>query len=157
MQAPELNEIEAALSRLMPPALSQNFQLEIESMIDELAGPEPAQIVPISSNRLWWRASGIAAAVAALCAALPLMRQTPQVISDASPVPELNGTLLVSESDRVQSVTDEGWQETSEGTVGQTVSFNAVEESRVLDEETGMLITIYEPREEVFFNPTNSF
>ncbi|NJM38086.1 MAG: hypothetical protein HC845_09650 [Akkermansiaceae bacterium] len=160
MQAPEIHEIEAALSRLMPPALSQGCQLEIETMIEELAGPEPQQIVQISSNHRWWIASGIAAAVAALCAALPLVRQTPPSISESlvsNSAPEPNGVVLVSESDRVQSVTDEGWQETSDGAVGHAVSFSAVGESRVMDEETGMLITIYEPREEVFFSPTQSF
>ncbi len=160
MQAPELNEIEAALSRLMPPALSQGCQLEIEAMIDELSGPESEQIVPIASNHRRWIAPSIAAAVAALCAALPLVRHTAPSVSGTSLVSSIsqpNGVVLVSESDRVQSVTDEGWQETSDGAVGHAVSFSAVGESRVMDEETGMLITIYEPREEIFFNPTQSF
>ena len=73
MQAPD--PIETILARLMPPALSQDCQSELEEMIDELAGPLPEKVVAISSGRSWsrWMAvAGIAAALAGLLAVFPL-------------------------------------------------------------------------------------
>ncbi len=153
MQSPEIKSIEAALSRLMPPALSQGCLEEIETMIDELAGPEPEKIVSISSHH-WSIGLGIAAAIGAVCAIFPMTQRTLESPMAAIPLP---GFVLVSESDRVQSVTDEGWQEYPDGSAMHAVSFSAIEESKVLDEETGMIVQISVPREEIVFNPIHSF
>ena len=40
MQTDPIDAVEAALARLMPPALSQDCQSGIEAMFDDLAGPE---------------------------------------------------------------------------------------------------------------------
>jgi hypothetical protein len=153
MQSPDIKSIEAALSRLMPPALSQGCLEDIETMIDELAGPEPEKVASLSSHR-WSIGFGIAAAITALCAISPISKVSPEPPLAAIPLP---GFVLVSESERVQSVTDEGWQEYPDGSAMHAVSFSAVEESKVLDEETGMIVQISVPREEIVFNPINSF
>ena len=73
MQAPD--PIETVLARLMPPALRQDCQMQIEEMIDDLAGSEPANRVEISSGRWLVRCligGGIAAAIGALIAIFPL-------------------------------------------------------------------------------------
>ncbi len=156
MQAPD--PIETILARLMPPALSQDGQLEIESMIDDLAGPEAEKVVPISSGK--WLVStlvggGIAAAVAGLLALVPIIEgfSTPQVAA-TSKAP--SGFVLVSESDRIESMTDEGWQEEN-GSAMRALRLTAVGENNVQDLESGMMVKILEPREEILYTPITAF
>jgi len=156
---PALDPIEAALARLMPPALSQNFQYELDEMIDALAGQEAQGItVGISSrpNR-WIVGSGIAAAVAGLLAIYPLVQRAPDRQISAQPEEIRSGLVLVSESDRIQSMTDEGWQENSEGHAMHALRLNVVEENSVMDEETGIIVLISQPREELLLMPISSF
>ena len=155
MQELDPSSIEAALARLMPPALSQGCHSEIEAMFDELAGPAPLN-TPSIPFYLCWVGFGIAAAIGVLCAVPPFVQKTPELSAEAiSLFP--TGLVLVSESDRVQSMTDEGWQEGSDGTAMHAVSFNAVEESNLLDEESGMLVQISIPREEILLHPISAF
>lgn len=157
---PALDPIEAALARLMPPALSQDFQLDLDEMIDDLAGNEPQEIgVSPSFPTRWIVGSGIAAAVAGLLAIFPMIHRTPDrqvsVISEemlASP-----GLVLISGSDRIESMTDEGWQENSDGHAIHAVRLNVVEENSVMDAETGMIMLISQPREELLHMPISSF
>lgn len=156
MQAPD--PVEAILARLMPPALSQDGQLEIEAMIDDLAGPEVQNLVPISSGK--WLLStlvggGIAAAVAGLLALVPMIDgfSTKQV-STANKAPL--GFELVSESDRIESMTDEGWLE-QDGSAMHALRLMAVEENNVRDVESGMVVRISEPREEILYTPITAF
>ncbi len=157
MQAPD--PIETILARLMPPALSEGGHREIESMIDDLAGPETEKQAPGSSGK--WLIStlvggSIAAAVAGLLALVPLI--------EGFPTPELavtsetpSGFVLVSESDRIESMTDEGWQESSDGSAMHALRLVAVEENNVRDEESGMVVRISESREEILYTPINAF
>jgi hypothetical protein len=155
MQAPD--PIETILARLMPTALSQDSQYEIEAMIDDLAGPEAENVVRISSGRWQVRSlvgGGIAAAVAVGFAIFPMLDgpAEPQVAT-ISPA----GFVLVSESDRIQSMTDEGWQEEPDGSTMHALRFNAIEENNVRDEESGMVVQISEPREEILLMPISAF
>ncbi|MGL4399572.1 MAG: hypothetical protein ACRCXD_06865 [Luteolibacter sp.] len=157
MQAPD--SIETILSRLMPPALSQGGQFEIDAMIDELAGPEREVVVPISSGKWMVRAvtgGGIAAAVAGLLALVPMSDGFPrsEAVKVAASVPEF---MLVSESDRVESMTDEGWQEDLNGSAMHALRLVAVEENHVKDTESGMVMMISETREEILYSPINAF
>lgn len=159
MQAPE--PIETVLARLMPPALSQDRQLEIEELIDELAGPEPAKIVRFSRASYPLKlvlGGGIAAAIGALCALAPMMRNpaaAPQ--AQIPPPPPASGLVLLSESDRVESVTEEGWRDDASGTTMRATRLNVVEENNVRDKESGMKVRISEPREEILLTPVDSF
>lgn len=157
MQAPD--PIEAILARLMPTALSQQGQLEIDTMIDDLASSEQEVVVPISAGK--WRTrtvigGGIAAAVAGLLALAPMIGEftgSPSVRM----VDRLPEFLLVSESDRVESMTDEGWWEESDGSAMHALRLVAVEENQVKDTESGLVVMISETREEILCSPINAF
>lgn len=155
---PALDPIEATLARLMPPALSQNFQHELEEMIDGLAGQEPQAFLATTPRPTHWIiGSGIAATVAGLLAIYPLIQATLDRQVSAQPEETLSGLVLVSESDRIQSMTDEGWQENSQGHAMHALRLNVVEENSVMDEETGMIVLISQPREELLLMPISSF
>lgn len=155
---PALDPIEAALARLMPPALSQNCQHELEEMIDGLAGQEPQAFLAAAPRPTHWIiGSGIAATAAGLLAIHPLIRSTLDRQFSAQAEETLSGLVRVSESDRIQSMTDEGWQENSQGHAMHALRLNVVEENSVMDEETGMIVLISQPREELFLMPISSF
>jgi hypothetical protein len=156
----QTDAIEAALARLMPPALSQNCQLDIEAMLDDLAGSEAEEIAPIptSQRNRWIIAAGIAASVAVLLAVFPSIghHSLPPHVS-APLVEKARGLVLISESDRIESMTDEGWQEDSYGSAMHAVRLNVVEENSLRDLETGIVMQISEPREEILLMPITAF
>ena len=159
MQAPD--PVETILARLMPPALSQDCQYELEAMIDDLAGPEAANITeisPVNWTVRWIMGGGIAAAFGALCAVFPIhgLDSGHQGVAGLSKESS-SGLVLVSESDRIESMIDEGWREDASGAAIHAVRLSVVEENQLRDEETGMLVRISEPREEVLLMPVNSF
>jgi hypothetical protein len=156
MQA--LDPIETILARLMPPALSQGSQAEIDAMIDELAGPEAEKVAATSSGRWLMRAAiggGIAAALGAMVAVFPLSSATR--VAKILPMPAASGLVFISESNRIESMTDGGWQENSDGSAMRALRLNAIEENEVRDEETGMVVQISEVREEVLLIPISAF
>ncbi len=150
MQAPD--PIETILARLMPPALSEECQSEIEARIDDLAGPE--NVVRISWLTRCVIGGGIAAAIGAMCAVVPMIRGSadPQV-ARTSPAEAPAGLVYLSESDRIESVTDEGFRKDSEGSAMHALRLKAVQENKVRDKETGMVVRISEPREEILMTP----
>lgn len=156
-----IEAVESALARLMPPALSQDGQFEIMAMIDELAGPAAENVAVISSGgRLsrWMIGAGIAAAISAIWAVFPLIHGSSEPRVAVSPAGEApSGLVLVSESDRIESMTDEGWQEDADGSAMHALRLNAVEENNLRDEETGMVVQISEPREEILLMPVSAF
>ena len=144
--------IETIMARLMPPALSEDCQSEIDSMIDDLAGPE--NLVRISWLTRCVIGGGIAAAIGALCAVFPMIQgSSNSQVAVTSPAMLPLGLDLVSESDRIESVTDEGVRKDSEGSAMHSVRFKAVQENKVRDKETGMVVRISEPREEILMTP----
>lgn len=144
---PKPDPIEVILARLMPPALSESGQASIETLLDELA---PAKKRP--HLKTFATAASIAAAITGLCAIFPLQDQ-PQLAPLAETFPT---TALISESDRIQSVTDEGWQTNSSGTVMHEVRVQAIEETLLRDEASGLVVTISQPREETLLIPITS-
>ncbi len=150
MQAPD--PIETILARMMPPALSQDCQSEIEAMIDDLAGPE--NVVRMSWLTRCVIGGGIAAAIGALCAVFPMIQGSSNShLAVTSPGERPSGLDLVSESDRIESVTDEGLRQDSEGLSMRSLRLKAVQENSVRDKETGMVVRITEPREEILMTP----
>lgn len=157
MQTPD--PIESMLARLMPGTLSQSGQRSIESMIDELAGETAAVRTTTPAIRRWWIGSGIAAAVA-LSFALPAMfRGAPasSLVSTPKAVEEAPAMEFVEESNRVESVRDEGWLADADGTAMQAVRYRVVEENTLRDAKTGYTVRISEPRDEVLLTPVSSF
>lgn len=156
------DSIETILARLMPPALSETGQRNIESMLDALSGESAAAVRAKSGAMTWFRwflPVGIAAAVLAAALLLPLA--TPPSPSSwvamAAPGESCAGLVLVGESDRIESMTDEGWQEESDGSAMRTLRLNVVEENSLLDEETGIVMQVSEPREEILLMPVSTF
>ncbi|MES2476520.1 MAG: hypothetical protein V4640_12125 [Verrucomicrobiota bacterium] len=157
MPAPD--PIETVLARLMPPALSQECQDGLDAMIDDLAGPEKSLTASaIRGTGRWLLIGGMAAAVGAMFAIFPLPGDAPLQQSAGVPaVDPPSGLVLLSESDRVESMTDEGWQEDATGSALHALRLNMVEENQLIDEETGMQMRISEPREEVLLVPISEF
>ncbi|MBC8127637.1 MAG: hypothetical protein H8M99_10910 [Gloeobacteraceae cyanobacterium ES-bin-144] len=159
---PKPDPIETILARMMPPALSEQGTREIEAMLDELAGPSVSVSVakPVDESlRRWLIGGGIAAALVA-AAVISSSLSTPSSSSVAAHVASSessDGFDLVSESDRIESMTDEGWQEDSDGAAVRSMRLNVIEENSVRDEESGMEVQISEPREEVILVPVSDF
>ncbi len=151
--------VETILARLMPAALSDNGQHGIEAMLDELAGT-PRDAVPAKPP--WLRrplAAGIAAAgiAAALLLPLAVSRSPVPVVASNSERDPGPGFVLVSESGSVKSMSEEGWREDSAGNAMRTLRLRVVEENRLLDEETGIVMVVSEPREEYLLMPVSTF
>ena len=145
--------VETILARLMPPALSVSAQQEIEAMLDELAGPAPAQQTSSGPRWRWFIGVGLAAALAAVIAIPSLMKPvSPQAVATA--LPEF---LLVGESDRVESTADEGWRETPDGSAVRAMRVRVIEENSLFDEETGIVMRVSQPREELLLMPISAF
>lgn len=157
----KLDPIETILARMMPPALSAEGQREIEDMLDELAGPLP-EIIPVKPwfRQPWFR--GIAAACIAAAVLLPLA--LPRLLTTAAPLPAVelvqkvpDGVVLIGESGRINSISVQGWQENPDGTASRTLRMRVVEENQFLDEETGIVMLVSEPREEYLLMPVSAF
>lgn len=151
--------IETILARLMPPGLSDDGQQDIETMLDELAG-QPAGVAAAESFRKSWprrvMVGGIAAAGVAVAMIFPWSSPPSPVAvpPDAETAAEF---VLVGESDRIESTTDEGWLEDSDGSAMRALRVNVVEENSILDEETGIVMQVSEPREEILLMPVSAF
>jgi hypothetical protein len=52
---------------------------------------------------------------------------------------------------------DVGWSETPDGSAMRTLRLRVVEESRLRDEETGIVMNISQPREEFLLMPVSTF
>jgi hypothetical protein len=155
MQAPD--PIEAALARLMPTAMSASGQRSIEDMLDGLAAE--SKVVRV---RDWKRPAigvGIAAAIVAMVTLPGLLKSgaeivsSPQVRSDVASL----GAFLVEKSERVESMSDEGWVADPDGSAMQAVRLRMVSEDLVRDEETGYTVKISEPRDEILLMPVSDF
>ena len=156
MQTPD--PVETILARLMPPALSDSGQRSIDAMLDELAAEAPVcRAVPAPRPHRGWWLGGIAAAGVAAAWLLPLTVRpsaNPAVSASSEPAPNV---VLVGQSGRIESMVDEGWQEEADGSAMQALRLNVVEEESVLDKETGIIMQIREPREEILLMPVSSF
>jgi hypothetical protein len=65
--------------------------------------------------------------------------------------------VLISESDRIESMTDEGWQDEADGSAMHALRVNAVGQNSLRDEESGMVVQISELREELLLTPISAF
>jgi hypothetical protein len=157
----KLDPIETILARMMPPALSAEGQRGIEDMLDELAGPR-SEILPVKPwFRRPWVGGGAAAGIAAailLPLALPRLWTTTVPLPAAALEQEVtDGVVLVGESGRINSMSTQGWQENPDGTALRTLRMRVVEENQLLDEETGIVMLVSEPREEYLLMPVSAF
>ena len=105
MQAPD--PIDSIMARLMPPGLSDEGQSSMEGLIDELAGPGEANVVPISRGNWGLKVAiggGIAAAIGGLCALLPLgPLSSTKSRTAANPPARFSELVLLGQSDTAES------------------------------------------------------
>jgi hypothetical protein len=151
--------VETILARLMPPGLSEQGQRDIEAMLDGLAGPVLKLPAAKPSPRHWLRwtvVGGIAAAGVAAAMIFPLASSPSPVVAAANQE-VAPGFVLVGESDRIESTTDEGWFEDSDGSAMRTLRLSVIEENTIQDEETGIIMQVSEPREEILLMPVSAF
>ncbi|MEI7929198.1 MAG: hypothetical protein WCH40_11660 [Verrucomicrobiales bacterium] len=156
MQAPD--PIESALARLMPIAMSASGQRSIEEMLDELAAG--SKVVRVRDWRRLLVGLGIAAAVAALVTLPGLLQNGAEIVSSPqvrADVASLGRVHLVEQSERVESMSDEGWVADSDGAAMQAVRLRMVSEDTVRDEETGYMVKVSEPRNEILLMPVTAF
>lgn len=151
----DTRQVEEILSRLMPVSLSGSCQAEIESMIDDLAA------TAVRPARPWWKrwTSGGGIAAAGVAAAMVFKGgPSPQRVDlGLTATEDIPGFILVSERNRVESMSDEGWVEDFDGSAMQAMRLSLVEENTLRDEETGIVMSISEPREEVLLMPVSNF
>ncbi|BCU79462.1 hypothetical protein [Luteolibacter sp. LG18] len=156
MQTPD--PIEAALARLMPTAMSVSGQRSIEEMLDGLAAELPASPVRRARGPLIGLA---AAAVIAGLVAVPVLFNPASAPVTGRPALATtrgaDGIQLVEESDRVESMSDEGWVANPDGSAMQAVRVRVVGENTLKDRETGYTVRVSEPREETILMPVSSF
>lgn len=146
------DEMEKALMRLMPVALSDSAQAEIETQIDELAGSDDVVRHDFSRWAKWL--GGIAAAVAVGIFAIPsgTREAMPLVVATGE-----MGMVVLTELDRMENIRDEGLFVDPAGSAVRKMSVRVVGESRIRDEETGIEVTLTEPREEMYLMPISTF
>lgn len=153
----EVNEVEAVLARLMPVALSDEGQQEMERLLDELAG-DPSAIPVRARWKKWLPVSGIAAAGVGMALGFLMKGEgdgvPPAVVRD---VEARSGLLLVGGSNRIEAMSEEGWSEDPDGSAMRAVRLLVVEENSFLDEETGIVMQVSEPREEMVLMPISAF
>jgi hypothetical protein len=147
----DTRSVETILARLMPPALSVSAHHDIEAMLDELAGSSSSSQSPARSYRRWIIGGGLAACLAASFT-VPRLVTPPSPAS--APAPDF---LLVGESDRIESMTDEGWREISDGSAMRAMRIRVIEENSLFDEETGIVMQVSQPREELLLMPISTF
>jgi len=102
---------------------------------------------------------GIAAAGVAAALIYPLASPpapTSRAVTSLPDTPRA-GLILMGESDRVESMTDEGWREDSDGSTMRAMRLSVIEENSLLDEETGIVMQVSEPREELLLMPVSTF
>lgn len=152
----EIDPIEAALARLMPVAMSDSGERAIHETLDELAADLPVN--HWQTHRGWGIGLGIAAAavVGVLVAWSSLHAPAPAAVvmdeeAAASPVE------WVANTDRIESLQDEGRISGTDGDALQAVSVRVVAENTLRDRETGYTLCISEPREELVLMPVTSF
>jgi len=144
--------MEKALMRLMPVALSDSAQAEIETQIDELAGVAHVVRHDFSSWAKWL--GGIAAAVAVGVYVIPSgTREATPLVGSTADV----GMVVLNELDRMESIRDDGLFVDPAGSAVRKMTVRVVGESRIRDEVTGIEVTLTEPREEMYLMPISTF
>lgn len=145
------DEMEKALMRLMPVALSDTAQAAMDARIDELAGD---QVVPHDFSRWAKWLGGIAAALTIGIFTIPFGNWESAPVVD---VEDDDKMVVIDDLDRVENVRDEGLFVDASGSAVRKMSVRVIGESKVRDAETGIEVTLTAPREEMFLMPISTF
>lgn len=160
MESPE--ELEKALSRLMPSALSEGGLRSLDELIDGLAaGEDRVPSTPVKGFSWQWLAGGAAAAAAVVLAV---------TFPFAAPQDSLrggglagggrgieSGMLKIGHSERVEAAVPEDWLSESDGVAHRAWRLRVVDVERLQDLETGYEVSVSRPREQVVLMPVTAF
>ena len=164
MESPE--DIEKALARLMPSAISEKGQRSMEDLIDSLAAGETVAVelppAEKSSRLSWFAFGGIGAAAAAVVVALSLPQGGSTAVVEKTPVSnspstDSKGLVLIGQSEVVEEAVPEDWMAETDGVPQRAWRVRVVDQERLRDVETGYEVLISRPREEVRLMPVTSF
>jgi hypothetical protein len=159
MESPE--EIEKALSRLMPAALSEGGRRTLDELIDGLAaGDVPVAPLPRPAGFPWGWVGGLGAAAAAVVLALSFPAATPGVpvtIAPSVPSAAAGGIVRIGQSERVETAVPEDWMSESDGVAHRAWRVRVVDEERLHDVATGYEVLVSRPREQVVLMPVTAF
>jgi len=150
----DAHQVEEILARLMPPGLTAEGQRGIEDMIDDLDAEDGSRI---GKRRLPFFIAGIAAALAAGFFAIHTINRDLPRLAEHIAIESSEEFTIVSESDRIEDMIDEGWSDTPDGSAMRTLRLRVVGESKLLDETTGIVMNISQPREEILLMPVSAF
>ncbi|MCW1921457.1 hypothetical protein OKA05_02765 [Luteolibacter arcticus] len=161
MESPE--DIEKALARLMPSAISEKGQRSMEDLIDSLAAGETVgvELPPVKKpNRLPWF-GGIGAAAAAVVVALSLPQGGSPVVVEKPVAPETpeasSGLVWIGQSEVIEEAVPEDWMAETDGVPHRAWRVRVIDQERLRDVETGYEVLVSRPREEVRLMPITSF
>ncbi|MGJ8644998.1 MAG: hypothetical protein ACSHX9_16465 [Luteolibacter sp.] len=148
-----IRETEEALQRLIPVGLSEGLHEELEASFDELADEST---IDFRAAVKWAAGIGVAAAVV-LGLFLGFTKDQMSgdrlaALSEAEP-----DVVFLEESDRVEDVSDEGLYVDAGGSAVRKLRVRVVEETRMRDEETGIVVDLSAPREETYLVPISTF
>jgi hypothetical protein len=157
MESPE--DLEKALARLMPSAISEKGQRSMEDLIDSLAAGESVAVgLPAKSTSHWSWLGGIGAAAAAVVVALSIPQGASPDVAEKPAVPESPAALvLIGSSEVVEEAVPEDWMSESDGVPHRAWRVRVVDQERLRDVETGLEVLVSRPREEVRLMPVTSF
>lgn len=148
-----IRETEEALQRLIPVGLSEGLQEELDASFDELAG----------ESKMDFRAAakwivGIGAAAAVVMGLFLAFTNTETSGDRLVGLDEVEADVIfLEELDRVEDVSDEGLYVDAGGSAVRKLRVRLVEETRMRDEETGIVVDLSAPREETYLVPISTF
>ncbi len=156
MESPE--DIEKALSRLMPAAISEEGKRSLDELIDGLAAGETVVQMPRKSAWPWLGGIGAAAAAVVIALNLPAGSPAPADVAVTPPVPVVQGGIvLLQQTERVENAEPDGWMSETDGVAHRAWRVRVVDEERLRDLETGYEVLVSRPREEVILMPVTAF
>ncbi len=159
MESPE--DIEKALARLLPSAISDQVQRSLEDLIDSLAAGEAVVEMPPPRRKPWGWIAGIGAAAAAVALALVVTPagepRAPQFPVAGYPPEDEGGFVVLAQSKHVETAEPENWTSESDGVTHRAWRVRVVNQERVQDLETGYEVLVSRPQEEVILMPVNAF
>lgn len=149
--------VEEILARLMPVAMSESAEEEIFDNLEELASTLDHESVGGVPKRWPWITGAAAAFGLSALGVLHTSHSSPNRGTLAASPDSLPSLVNLSRIDTLQSIEGQGWWEDGEGNAHQSLRLNMVAHQEILDQETGIRMTVSEPREETILVPVSTF
>ena len=158
-----IKSIEEKLARLLPPALSEDAQHEMEALIDDLAGVDDVHASGFEWKAWSWK---VAAAMALLAVPVVMISKNNRPFADASLAildtdlaHSLSPEMVLLKSTRlIDGRENDGLIVPSDGSAPHyRYRYHVIDEEQVRDPESGSVITIRQPRQEVVTIPVTHF